>query len=100
MVVEDVEIESGGEASKREFRRRLRFKRMPNLVQTEYLSAPLFGSYGGASLQLIASYIEGRIRSGFRPKALCLGVGGGALLGFLKAELGFQVMGVEADKEV
>ncbi|PQQ06960.1 methyltransferase-like protein 13 [Prunus yedoensis var. nudiflora] len=77
MVVEDVEIDSGGEASKREFRRRLRFKRMPNLVQT-----------------------EGRIRSGFRPKALCLGVGGGALLGFLKAELGFQVVGVEADKEV
>ncbi|PQQ00403.1 methyltransferase-like protein 13 [Prunus yedoensis var. nudiflora] len=125
MVVEDVEIESGGEASKREFRRRLRFKRMPNLVQTELRIVPNMG-FGldyveigevefrldnsvlvhpylvpmVASLQLIASYIEGRIRSGFRPKALCLGVGGGALLGFLKAELGFQVVGVEADKEV
>ncbi|VVA38787.1 PREDICTED: methyltransferase [Prunus dulcis] len=125
MVVEDVEIESGGEASKREFRRRLRFKRMPNLVQTEVRIVPNIG-FGldyveigevefrldnsilvhpylvpmVASLQLIASYIEGRIRSGFRPKALCLGVGGGALLGFLKAELGFQVVGVEADKEV
>ncbi|PQQ13538.1 methyltransferase-like protein 13 [Prunus yedoensis var. nudiflora] len=64
MVVEDVEIESGGEASKREeFRRRLRFKRMPNLVQTEEL-------------------------------------GVGALPGFLKARMGFQVVGVEADKEV
>ncbi|KAH0980965.1 hypothetical protein GBA52_008142, partial [Prunus armeniaca] len=125
MVVEDVEIESGGEASKREFRRRLRFKRVPNLVQTEVRIVPNTG-FGFdyveigevefrldnsilvhpclvpmlASLQLIASYIEGRIRSGFRPKALCLGVGGGALLGFLKAELGFQVVDVEADKEV
>ncbi|PQQ00435.1 methyltransferase-like protein 13 [Prunus yedoensis var. nudiflora] len=64
MVVEDVEIESGDEASKREeFRRCLRFKRMPNLVQTEEL-------------------------------------GVGALPGFLKARMGFQVVGAEADKEV
>ncbi|XP_062000634.1 uncharacterized protein LOC133717897 [Rosa rugosa] len=37
MVVEDVEIDSGGEVSTREFRRRLRFRRMPNLIQTEVL---------------------------------------------------------------
>ncbi|KAI5344149.1 PREDICTED: methyltransferase 13 [Prunus dulcis] len=122
MVVEDVE--SGGEASKREFRRRLRFKRMSNLVQTEVRIVPNTGfgldyvEIGEvefrldnsilvhpylvpmlASRQLIAFYIKGWIRSRFRLKALCLGVGGGALLGFLKAKLGFQVVGVE-DKEV
>ncbi|KAL6130292.1 PREDICTED: methyltransferase-like protein 13-like [Fragaria vesca subsp. vesca] len=125
MVVEDVEIGCGGEASKREFRRRLRFKRMPNLVQTEVRIVPKMGfgldcvgigqvefrlddsvlvhSYlvpMVASLSLAAPYIEGRIRSGARPKALCLGVGGGALLGFLRTQLGFQVEGVEADEEV
>ncbi|XP_050385561.1 uncharacterized protein LOC126802070 [Argentina anserina] len=122
MVVEDVEIECRGG---REFRRRLRFKRMPNLVQTEVRIVPKLGfgldSVGigqaefsvddsvlvhpylapmVASLSLAAPYIEGRIRSGVRPKALCLGVGGGALLGFLRTQLGFQVVGVEADEEV
>ncbi|KAM1578155.1 hypothetical protein ACFX1R_042047 [Malus domestica] len=126
MVVEDVEIESGaGEVSKREFRRRLRFKRMPNLVQTEVRIVPKTGfgfdcvEFGEiefrldnsvlvhpylvpmvASLSLVASCVEEQIRSGFRPKALCLGVGGGALLGFLSAHLSFQVVGVEADGEV
>ncbi|XP_061995515.1 uncharacterized protein LOC133713493 [Rosa rugosa] len=125
MVVEDVEIDIGGEVSKREFRRRLRFKRMPNLVQTEMRIVPKMGfgldcvgigqvefrlddsvlvhSYlvpMVASLSLAASYIHGRIQSGVRPKALCLGVGGGALLGFLRTQLVFQVVGVEADEEV
>ncbi|XP_061998467.1 uncharacterized protein LOC133715822 [Rosa rugosa] len=125
MVVEDVEIDCGGEVSKREFRRRLRFKRMPNLIQTEVRIVPKMGfgldcvgigqvefrlddsvlvhSYlvpMVASLSLAAPYIEGRIRSGVRPKALCLGVGGGALLGFMRTQLGFQVVGVEADEEV
>jgi hypothetical protein len=129
MLVEDVEIESGssemGECSKREFRRRLRFKRMPNLIQTEIRVVPEedFGSdHVGigkvdfrpdiqvlvhpylapmvAGLSLISSCIEERIRRGFRPKALCIGVGGGALLAFLKSQLGFEVVGVEADEEV
>lgn len=129
MLVEDVEIESGssemGECLKREFRRRLRFKRMPNLIQTEIRVVPVedFGSeHVGigkvefrpdievlvhpylapmvAGLSLISSCIEERIRSQFRPKALCIGVGGGALLAFLKAQLGFEVVGVEADEEV
>ncbi|KAL2326682.1 hypothetical protein Fmac_025740 [Flemingia macrophylla] len=126
MLVEDVEIENGV-GHGREFRRRLRFKRMPNLIQTEICVVPerdgggfdevcigddvgfvpdlrvLVHPYLGpmvASLVLVSGYLEGRIRNGFRPTALCLGVGGGALLTFLRAELGFEVMGVDSDREV
>ncbi|RHN78939.1 putative S-adenosyl-L-methionine-dependent methyltransferase [Medicago truncatula] len=123
MLVEDVEIETQNDS--REFRRRLRFKRMPNLIQTEVLIVPetdsglnnvcigdtkfipdlqvLVHPYLGpmvASLSLISDYIDGRIRNGFRPKALCLGVGGGALLTFLAIQLGFEVVGVDSDNEV
>ncbi|XVE75526.1 hypothetical protein DITRI_Ditri12bG0100700 [Diplodiscus trichospermus] len=125
MLVEDVETEASSQG--REFRRRLRFKRMPNLIQTEVRIVPqtVFGldsvEIGGnniefnpdlgvlvhvylvpmvASLALIGSSIEERVQSGLRPKALCLGVGGGALVGFLKTQLGFQVVGVEVDEEV
>ncbi|KAK4279566.1 hypothetical protein QN277_011327 [Acacia crassicarpa] len=129
MLVEDVEIETKSRADgccKREFRRRLRFKRMPNLIQTEILIVPgtedfhlsslgigevefmpdlrvLVHPYLApmvASLSLISDYIESRIQLGFRPKALCLGVGGGALHSFLRNRLDFEVMGVDADKEV
>lgn len=129
MLVEDVEIESESEVHhgrlKREFRRRLRFKRMPNLIQTEIRIVPetdpssncvMIGDMGFmpdlrvlvhpylapmvASLSLISEYVEGRIQNGCRPKALCLGVGGGALLTFLTTQLGFEVMGVDSDKEV
>lgn len=120
MVVEDVELE-GFEG--REFRRRLRFKRMPNLVQTQVRIFPK-GRSGYVGLEgvesfldfgvlvhpylvpmvegvsLITGYLDERIRCGFRPKALCLGVGGGALLGFLSSHLGFEVIGVEADEVV
>lgn len=126
MLVEDVEIESGV-GHGREFRRRLRFKRMPNLIQTEVCVVPERDGYGldgvciggdvgfvpdlrvlvhpylepmVASLVLVCGDVEARIRNGFRPKALCLGVGGGALLAFLRAQLGFEVMGVEGDGEV
>lgn len=125
MLVEDVEIEATGQG--KEFRRRLRFKRMPNLVQTEIRIVPrkFFSSdtveIGGnhiefrpdlgvlvhvylvpmvASLALIDSLIEERVQAGLRPKALCLGVGGGALVGFLRTQLGFRVVGVEVDEEV
>lgn len=120
MLIEDVELEGSG------FRRRLRFKRMPNLIQTQVRILPIdrssdvgFFSLGDlgfrldtgslvqpylapmvASLSLIGSYLEHRIRDGFRLKALCLGVGGGALLGFLDDQLGFEVVGVEADEVV
>ncbi|XP_048324909.1 uncharacterized protein LOC107410366 [Ziziphus jujuba] len=128
MVVEDVEIEGRIElvsCPKREFRRRLRFKRMPNFIQTEIPILPKMGlgcdSAGigeveflpdigvlvhpylapmAASLKLVGSYIEDRIRSGFKPKSLCLGVGGGALLAFLRNQLDFVVVGVEADEQV
>ncbi|KAK0591750.1 hypothetical protein LWI29_007374 [Acer saccharum] len=126
MLVEDVEIESdGSECNKREFRRRLRFKRMPNLIQTEIKIVPetclssdsmieenvKFRPDTGvlvhvylmpmvASCALIGSYLSERIRLGFRPKALCVGVGGGALVSFLGTQLGFEVVGVEMDEEV
>ncbi|KAL6130291.1 hypothetical protein ACLB2K_068672 [Fragaria x ananassa] len=83
MVVEDVEIDCGGEVSKREVRRCLRFKRKPIWSR----------------LCLAAPYIEGSICSGVRANALCLGVGGGALLGFVRTQFGFQVVGVEAYEE-
>ena len=125
MLVEDVEIETHSHS--REFRRRLRFKRMPNLIQTEVLIVPETDSGSGsnnvcigdakfkpdlrvlvhpylppmvASLSLISDHIDGQIRNGFRPKALCLGVGGGALLTFLAIQLGFEVIGVDSDNEV
>ncbi|OMO98826.1 hypothetical protein CCACVL1_04047 [Corchorus capsularis] len=125
MLVEDVEIETTNQ--EREFRRRLRFKRMPNLVQTEIRIVPQTAicldsvEIGGnnidfkpdlgvlvhvylvpmvASLALIGPWIDERVKVGFRPKALCLGVGGGALVGFLKTKLGFRVLGIEVDEEV
>ncbi|KAA8534512.1 hypothetical protein F0562_032029 [Nyssa sinensis] len=130
MLVEDVELDGVGRSDgNREFRRRLRFKRMPNLIQTQVRIVPNtsanvnagsncvgFGKVDFrpdtgvlvhpyltpmvASLSLIGSYLDERIRCGFRPKALCLGVGGGALLTFLNTELGFQIVGVEADEVV
>ncbi|MED6133397.1 hypothetical protein PIB30_027936 [Stylosanthes scabra] len=127
MLVEDVEIEIESEngVHHREFRRRLRFKRMPNLIQTEIHLVPetdhscdgvsirdlkfmldhriLVHPYLApmvASLSLIAENIARRIQSGFKPNALCLGVGGGALLTFLTTQLGFEVTGVESDGEV
>ncbi|CAH8270037.1 unnamed protein product [Arabidopsis lyrata] len=119
MLIEDVEIEI--EDGVREFRRRLRFKRMPNLVQSDIKiipsscsnsSLPLTGTEFKlhltelvhpylapmvASLSLIGSDIY-ELKS--RPKALCIGVGGGGLLSFLRLQLGFEVTGVEIDPEV
>ncbi|XP_042484607.1 eEF1A lysine and N-terminal methyltransferase [Macadamia integrifolia] len=129
MLVEDIEIEIHDEVRdllKREFRRRLRFKRMPNFVQTEIRISPCiiddsvnvelegevkFWPEMGvlvhpylppmvASLSLIANYIQQKLDSGSRPRVLCVGVGGGALLTFLASHFGFEVMGVEADEMV
>ncbi|CAO2833778.1 unnamed protein product [Amaranthus hypochondriacus] len=128
MLVEDVEIEG----SKREFRRRLRFKRMPNLIQTQINLVPngfdddsldsMCFKEGGleegifsldvrslvhpylepmvASLCLIGGYIEECYESNARPRGLCIGVGGGALLSFLSLQLGFEVVGIEIDEAV
>lgn len=108
MLIEDVEIEG----PERGFRRRLRFKRMPNLIQTEirlgkagfcldlqvlvhpYL-APMV-----AGLSLVSGFIQEKFESGFRPRSCCIGAGGGALLNFLSAQLGFEVVGVEVDEVV
>nr|GMD30854.1 methyltransferase-like protein 13 [Ipomoea batatas] len=120
MLVEDVGLAvMNGD---REFRRRLRFKRMPNLIQTQMRIHPnsldfqeletvelrldngiLVHPYLTpmvAGLSVVASYLDNQIQSGFRPKALCLGVGGGALLSFLNAQLGFEVLGIEEDEAV
>ncbi|PKI68556.1 eEF1A lysine and N-terminal methyltransferase [Punica granatum] len=123
MLIEDVELESEGPKSEeREFRRRLRFRRMPNLVQTQVRIVPesdvgtdigkamfkidswvLVHPYLApmvASLNLVSTHIEDQFRVGLRLKVLCLGVGGGALVSFLKGQLGFKVVGVEIDDEV
>lgn len=123
MLVENVELELGSDNG-REFRRRLRFKRMPNLVQTQVRIHPVveldaddglervefrvdhgvlvqpYLSRMVAGLVVVSSYLDGRFRGGFRPKALCLGVGGGALVNFLSDEFGFEVIGVEEDEAV
>ncbi|CAI9766217.1 unnamed protein product [Fraxinus pennsylvanica] len=120
MVIENVVVETN---TTKEFRRRLRFKRMPNLVQTQMRILPknelnsgeldnlefvidnsvlvhpyLSPMVGG--LSVIGSHLEIRIKGGIRPKALCLGIGGGALLGFLSSQLNFDVTGVENDEVV
>ncbi|KAF8021839.1 hypothetical protein BT93_G2090 [Corymbia citriodora subsp. variegata] len=127
MLVEDVVIKRGSGCGESEFRRRLRFKRMPNLVQTQVRIVPQEDcreTEGGfriedmqfridarvlvhpylapmvASLSLIGSDIDERIRKGLRPKAFCAGVGGGALLAFLRGQLGFEVLGVDVDEVV
>ncbi|XP_024994331.1 methyltransferase-like protein 13 [Cynara cardunculus var. scolymus] len=51
-----------------------------------------------SGLFLIVSLLDQRMKQGFIPRALCLGVGGGALLSFLNTRLGFEVVGVEADE--
>ncbi|KAL3520829.1 hypothetical protein ACH5RR_018978 [Cinchona calisaya] len=125
MLVENVELQELGNSNNngREFRRRLRFKRMPNLIQTQVRIHPVSALDDGflegvefrvdngvlvqpylspmvAGLVVISSYLNERIRCGFRPKALCLGVGGGALVRFLSDELGLEVVGVEEDEVV
>ncbi|XP_073314621.1 uncharacterized protein [Primulina huaijiensis] len=119
MLIENVELRND-DSVVREFRRRLRFKRMPNLVQTqmrirpknEFLCEELhdmefeldddvlvhpYLSPMVAGISVISTCLEERIQDGFRPKALCLGVGGGALIGFLSKKLDFEVVGVEID---
>ncbi|KMS99796.1 hypothetical protein BVRB_1g020490 [Beta vulgaris subsp. vulgaris] len=123
MLVEDVEIEG----SRRELRRRLRFKRMPNLIQTEICIVPIgvddtrldslciegvefnpdlrklvhpYLAPMVAGLSLIGGYLQECLKSMVRPRGLCIGVGGGALLSFLSLQLGFEVVGIEADEVV
>ncbi|KZV47044.1 methyltransferase-like protein 13 [Dorcoceras hygrometricum] len=122
MLIENVEL-MNDDSSVREFRRRLRFKRMPNLVQTQMRIRPkheficeeldamefeldddkLVHPYLSpmvAGISVISTCLDERIQDGFRLKALCLGVGGGALIGFLSKKLDFEVVGVEIDAVV
>lgn len=114
MLVEDVEIDVSPVP---ELRRRLRFKMMPNLVQTQVRLIPdpskdgTIGPQKGslvqpylapmvAGLSLVAPFLEEKIKLGLRPRALCLGVGGGTLPMFLQSKLDFDILGVEADPVV
>ncbi|CAN6874987.1 hypothetical protein Bca4012_047005 [Brassica carinata] len=107
MVIEDVEIEI--DEVTREFRRRLRFKRTPNLVQSDIKMVRTRGEEFEPQLtELVHPYLAPMVASlsligcdlKRGPKALCIGVGGGGLLSFLKLKLGFEVTGVEIDPEV
>lgn len=115
MLVEDVEIDLSPASP--ELRRRLRFKKMPNLIQTQVrllpesadpgIFRPEMGSlvqpYLGpmvSALFLNASAIDEAFRSGSAPLVLCVGVGGGPLLASLRCRLGLRVLGVEADEVV
>lgn len=125
MVVEDVAIDSA--PGPPELHRRLRFKRMPCLVQTQVRlcqspasaaasSSSLLEALEGsgdlevgvalvqpylqamvACLALIAPSIEESIQSSVRPRCLCAGVGGGSLPMSIRVGLQFEVLGVEAD---
>lgn len=121
MLIENVEMVNDDGVG--EFRRRLRFKRMPNFVQSQMRIRPRNDSISDnlddmefelekgvlvqpylspmvAGIAVIHRFLQWRARGGLRPKALCLGVGGGALLGFLTDQLNFEVDGVEEDEVV
>ncbi|XP_042439575.1 eEF1A lysine and N-terminal methyltransferase-like isoform X1 [Zingiber officinale] len=117
MLVEDVVLDR---SQSPKLRRRLRFKRMPNLVQSQVhllpdsSSSSRFGSFmpekGSlvqpylrpmvASLSLISPAVDLQVQSGLMPRVLCVGVGGGALLMSLRLKFGFDVLGIEADELV
>ncbi|KMZ67053.1 Spermidine synthase [Zostera marina] len=118
MVVEDVEI-SLSSSERLQRRRRLRFRRMPNLVQTQIRiphhhsgeSDVTHGSTGfivqpylaamATGLCLIGPSLDEKVsQTGRRPCVLCLGVGGGGLLSFLQSQLKLDVVGIEADEVV
>ncbi|KAL4576769.1 hypothetical protein LXL04_012868 [Taraxacum kok-saghyz] len=133
-VVEDVLLECYDDSVDKKLRRNLRFKRMPNLIQSQVHLYPvnengktvtavvnlenlqkwknvrfeidtelLVHSYLTpmvTGLLLISPHLNDRIQQRITPRALCLGVGGGALLTFLNTKLGFEVVGVEADQAV
>jgi hypothetical protein len=129
MIIEDVVIQQFN-SSTTEIRRRLRFKRMPNLIQSQVrllpdlavssrsssdllsvLNSRSFGLEPGslvqpylapmvAGLSLIAKPAAKKVASEMRPSCLCVGVGGGALLTCLRTKLGFDVYGLEADPVV
>lgn len=118
MLVENVEIEigKGGEVVT-EWRRRLRFERMPNLVQTEVaLLKEIVGDGHKQNLNVdrdrlvhpyLSPIVDGLVLVGDmidcsqNPKFLCIGVGGGALPVFLNRHFGWiSIVGVEKDEIV
>uniref|UniRef100_A0A0E0QLB6 Methyltransferase-like protein 13 n=1 Tax=Oryza rufipogon TaxID=4529 RepID=A0A0E0QLB6_ORYRU len=126
MVVEDVAVDCAPRPA--ELRRRLRFKRMPFLVQTQVrlvrqlspgdsLMLDALDEVGGGSLQpevggelvqpylqamaaglaVIAPSMDESFRLGGKPRCLCAGIGGGALLMSIRMGLQCDVLGIEAD---
>lgn len=128
LVVEQTdEVVQGEHKVTSEWRRRLRFQRMPNLVQTEVALVPKrrskkHGKTSGngkaklaldlnrlvhpylppivAGLVLVAPTIEVCLKYGKLPRLLSIGVGGGALLMFLNRHFEFSIVGVETDEVV
>ncbi|KAL4571576.1 hypothetical protein LXL04_018338 [Taraxacum kok-saghyz] len=127
-LVEDVELVGFSDRNK-QLRRRLRFKRMPKVIQSQALLVPIIGddeattqtdleslrNIESATFEpdtrvlvhhyLIAmvsclSLIASHLAQFFRPKALCFGIGGGVLLSFLDTQMKFEVTGVEIDPMV
>ncbi|KAL4576761.1 hypothetical protein LXL04_012860 [Taraxacum kok-saghyz] len=121
--VEDVQLVNN------QLRRRMRFRRMPYLVQSEAILVPKFADDEGTTQtdleslreidtvkfeadtsvlvhQYLIAMVSGLflipsyLNSLFCPKALCLGVGGGVLLSFLDNQMDFIVTGVEVDEMV
>ncbi|KAL4576764.1 hypothetical protein LXL04_012863 [Taraxacum kok-saghyz] len=127
-LVEDIEL-VGYDDRNKQLRRRLRFKRMPQVVQSQALLLPIIG-YDEATTQtdleslrkiedatfepdteiLVHHYLipmvsglsvaASNINMLVSPRALCLGVGGGVLLTFLDTHFAFEVTGLEADPVV
>ncbi|XP_078175311.1 uncharacterized protein LOC144568794 isoform X1 [Carex rostrata] len=127
MILEDVVIQQFNSC---EIRRRLRFKRMPYLIQTQVRLIPdlvvsscstsdllavlksrsfqvelgsLVQPYLSpmvAGLSLITNVVDEKVACEIMPSCLCVGVGGGALLMCLRTRLGFDVHGLETDSFV
>ncbi|KAL4576758.1 hypothetical protein LXL04_012857 [Taraxacum kok-saghyz] len=122
-LVEDVEL-----VGNQQLRRRMRFKRTPNLIQSEVILHPfsLFDITTPRDLEslrnnknvtfeintrlfvhqyLIAmvsglSVISSYLNKHLSQMTLCLGIGGGVLLNFLLTQMGSHLTGVEADPMV
>ncbi|KAL4576762.1 hypothetical protein LXL04_012861 [Taraxacum kok-saghyz] len=128
ILVEDIQL-LGYDDRNKQLRRRLRFQRMPQVLQSQAILVAITGNNEATtptdleSLRKIESVrfeantqilvhpylipmvwglakVASHLDMLLKPRALCLGVGGGVLLNFLDTEMGFEVTGVESDRVV